>query len=329
MQFDHLKRREFIALVGGAAVAWPLTVRAQQPAMPVIGFLDATTGGGPEFAGFRQGLSEAGFADGKNVAIEIRSAEGQYDRLPALAADLVRRQVTVITANSPVVALAAKAATATIPIVFSLGTDPVKDGLVASLNRPGGNVTGVTFFSNQLLAKRLGLLHELLPTAVLVAVLLNPNNSNAEADLNDIQVAARALGLQLLVLRASTEREIDLAFPRLVEQRAGGLFISADAYLASRGEQIAYMALRHAVPTSFTARSQALTGGLMSYGADRSDSARQFGLYTGRVLKGEKPADMPVMQPTKFEFVINLKIAKALGITFPVTLLSRADEVIE
>jgi putative tryptophan/tyrosine transport system substrate-binding protein len=324
-----MNRREFITLLGGAAATWPLAARAQQPMVPVIGFLDATTRGGPDFAGFRQGLSESGFVEGRSVAIEMRSADGQYERLPALAADLVHRQVTVITANSPVVALAAKAATSTIPIVFSLGTDPVKDGLVASLNRPGGNVTGVTFFANQLLAKRLELLHELVPNAAVIAMLMNPSNSNAEADLNDTEVAARSLGLQLLVLRASTESEIDTAFTSLVQQRAGALFISADVYLGGQREQIAYMALRHAIPTSFSNRIGAEAGGLMSYGADRSDSSRQFGLYTGRILKGEKPNDLPVVQPTKFELVINLKTAKALGLTVPILLLGRADGVIE
>jgi putative ABC transport system substrate-binding protein len=324
-----MERRQFITLLGGAAVAWPVAARAQQAAVPVVGVLDAATRGGASFAGLRQGLSEAGFVEGRNVAIVIRSADGQYDRLPALAADLVRRQVAVITANSPVVALAAKAATATIPIVFFLGTDPVKDGLVASFNRPGGNITGVTFLANLLLAKRLGLLHDLLPNAALIAVLLNQNNSNAEADLNDIQVAARTLGLQLLVLRASTEREIDTAFASLVEQRAGALFVSADAFLFSRSEQIAYMALRYGVATSFEPRASAAAGALMSYGANRLDSARQFGLYTGRILKGEKPADLPVMQPTKFEFVINLQTAKTLGLTIPPGLLAIADEVIE
>jgi putative ABC transport system substrate-binding protein len=328
MQFDRLKRRQFTMLLGGAA-AWPIATWAQQPAMPVIGFLDGAVMSGPEMAGFHQGLNEAGFVEGKNVAIEMRSAGGQYDRLPALAADLVRRRVAVITANSPVVALAAKAASATIPIVFYLGSDPVKDGLVASLARPGGNITGVTFFANLLSSKRLELLHQLVPNAAVIAVLLNPNNPIAELELNDTQVAARSLGLQLLVLRASTEREIDAAFENLIQERAAALYVTGDAYLGSRREQIAYMALRHAVPTAFGARTQAAAGGLMSYGANREDSVRQFGIYTGRVLKGERPADLPVQQPTKFQLVINLKTAKALGLTVPNSMQLLADEVIE
>jgi putative ABC transport system substrate-binding protein len=324
-----MKRRDFITLLGVAAATWPIAARGQQAAMPVIGFLDVTVYGGPEMAEFRRGLSEAGFIEGKNVAIEIRSADGQYDRLPALASDLVRRGVAVITANSPVVALAAKAATATIPIVFNLGTDPVKDGLVASINRPGGNITGVTFFANLLSAKRLGLLHELLPKAAIIAVLSNPSNPNAESDLNDTQVAARALGLQLLVLRASTEREIDLAFANLVEQRAAALFVNSDAYLGSVSQKIAFLALRHGVPTSFSDRRHVDVGGLMSYGTNRLDSARQFGIYTGRILRGEKSADLPVMLPTKFELVINLRTAKALSVTIPNSMQLLADEVIE
>jgi putative ABC transport system substrate-binding protein len=274
-------------------------------------------------------LSEAGYVEGRNFAIEFRSAEGQYNRLPGLAADLVRRQVAVIAAASPVAALAAKAATASIPIVFSLGSDPVKDGLVASLNRPGGNITGVTFFTNLLSSKRLELLHEIVPSAGVIAVLLNPNNANAELEFNETEVAARALGLQLIVLRASTEREIDAAFADLVQQRTAPLYITGDAYLGLRGEQIAYMALRHGIPTSGSTRQHVAAGILMSYGGNRLDSSRHFGSYVARVLKGEKPADLPVMQPTRFELVINLKTAKALGLDIPAKLLALSDEVIE
>jgi putative ABC transport system substrate-binding protein len=327
-----MRRREFITLFGGAAASWPLSARAQQQ-MPVVGYLDATSALSnidPNIQTFRQGLSEAGFIEGKNVAIEYRSANGQYERLPELAADLVHRQVTVITANSPVVALAAKAATTMIPIVFSLGSDPVKDGLVANLYRPGGNITGVTFFANVLLAKRLDLLHELLPNAAVIAVLLNPNNTSAERDLNEIQIAAHVLGVQLVVLRAGTESEIDTALLNIVQQGASALFVSADAFFNTLGRnRILVLAARHAVPVSFAIRSAAEAGALMSYGARLSEVYRQFGLYTGRILKGEKPAEMPVQQPTKFEFLLNLKTAKTLGLTVPASLLAIADEVIE
>ena len=326
-----MKRREFITLVGAVA-AWPVAARAQQ-ALPVVGYLDVTSalsGLDPNLQIFRQGLNEAGFIEGKNVAIEYRSANGQYDRLPALAADLVRRQVTVITANSPVVALAAKAATTTIPIVFSLGSDPVKDGLVANLNRPGGNITGVTFFANVLLAKRLDLLHELLPNAAVIAVLLNPSNTGAERDLNEIQIAARALGVRLVVLRAATENEIDTALANVVQQGASALFVSADAFFNTVArDRILALAARQAIPVSFAIRSAAAAGALMSYGASIAEVYRQFGMYTGRILKGEKPAEMPVQQPTRFEFVLNLKTAKALGLTISRDMLLVADEVIE
>jgi putative ABC transport system substrate-binding protein len=327
-----MNRREFI-LCGGTAMVpsllWP-AAHAQQPAMPVIGVLDGVDVlSGPLRPSFRQGLSESGFVEGRNVTIESHPANGQYDRLPALAAELVRRQVAVIATSTPVAALAVKAATTTIPIVFGLGTDPVKDGLVASLNRPGGNVTGATFFSNLLLAKRLELLHQLVPGAAGVAVLVNPGNTNAELELNDAQVAARTLGLHLIVVRASTEREIDTAFANLIQQRAASLLIAGDAFLLSRREQIAALALRHAVSSSFPDRDYAAAGGLMSYGADRKDAYRQAGVYVGRILKGEKPGDLPVVQPTKFELVVNLKTAKALGLTIPESFLLRADEVIE
>jgi putative ABC transport system substrate-binding protein len=325
-----VKRREFIALLGGAIAAWPLAARAQQPAVPVVGYLEGSgVGAVQNMAAIRHSLSEAGFIEGQNVAIEFHSAEGQYDRLPGLAAELVRRQVAVIAASTPVAALAVKAATATIPIVFSLGSDPVKDGLVASLNRPGGNITGVTFFSNLLSSKRLELLHQLSPNATVIAVLLNPNNANVELELNEIQVAARALGLQLVLLRAGTEREIDAAFASLVQQRAAALYVSGDAYFTVRRQQIVALAARHALPTSASSREQVVAGVLMSYGASREDSSRQFGNYVARVLKGEKPADLPVMQPTKFELVINLKTAKAIGVTVPNAIQLLADEVIE
>jgi putative ABC transport system substrate-binding protein len=322
-----VKRREFISLLGGAA-AWPMTARGQQPAMPVIGNLSAI-GLSSSLPAFRQGLSEAGYVEGRNVTIERHSVAGQYDRLPALAADLVRRQVAVIAAESPVAALAAKVATTTIPIVFSLGSDPVKDGLVAALARPGGNITGVTFFTNLLSSKRLQLLHELVPNAAIIGLLLNPNNANADLELNETQSAAQALGLMLVVGRAGNDREIDAAIASITQQGAAALYISGDAYLGSRNMQIISLAARHKLPTSASSRDYAAAGMLMSYGADRQDSARQYGLYVGRVLKGEKPADLPVQQPTKFEFVINLKTAKALGLTVSRDILLIADEIIE
>jgi putative ABC transport system substrate-binding protein len=297
--------------------------------MPVIGFLTGANTTAQKMAAFRQGLSEAGYVETRNVAIEFHSTDGQHEKLPGLAAELVRRQVAVLAVVTPLAALAAKALTATIPIIFEIGSDPVKDGLVASLNRPGGNITGVTFFTNLLSSKRLQLLHELVPNAAVIAVLVNPNNLNAELELNETEIAARTLGLQLIVLRASTEREIEAAFADLVQQRAAALYVGADGFLGSRSEQIAYMALRHAIPASRSSREHVLAGGLMSYGANRRDSSRQFGRYVGRALKGEKPADLPVMQPTKFELVLNLRTAKALGLTVPPMLLALADEVIE
>jgi putative ABC transport system substrate-binding protein len=325
-----IRRRDFITLLGSAVVAWPLAARAQQSALPVIGLLG---GAGLEsasvMAAFRQGLAEAGYIEGRNLATEVRSAEGHYDRLPALAGDLVRRQVAVIATITPVAALAAKAATATIPIVFELGSDPVKDGLVASLNRPGGNVTGVTFFTNLLSSKRLQLLHELVPNATRVAMLLNPSNANAELERHETETAAQALGLEFFVVRASTESEIEGAFASIVQLGATAVFTAGDAYLFSQRDKVAALAARHKLPTSSSTREYAEAGVLMSYGADRLDAGRQWGIYVGRILKGEKPADMPVMLPTKFKFVINLTVAKALGLDVPLPLQQRADEVIE
>jgi putative tryptophan/tyrosine transport system substrate-binding protein len=329
--FD-IRRREFITLVGSAAV-WPFAARAQQPAMPVIGFLGSES---PDlFAGrlraFRQGLSKTGYVEGRNVAIEYRWAEGQYDRSAVLAADLVRRQVTVIaTIGGTPGALAAKAATTSIPIVFQIGIDPVQVGLVASLAQPGGNVTGVTTLAVEVGPKRLELLREVVPTATIIALLINPTNPALAATLSkDLQIVARTLGLELHVLHASTERDFATAFATLVQLRAGALVIGTDAFFNSRSEQLAALALRHAVPAIYQYPEFAAAGGLMSYGSSYADAHRLAGVYTGRILKGAKPADLPVQQATKVELIINLKTAKALGLTVPPTLLARADEVIE
>ena len=324
-----MKRREFITLLGGAA-AWPLGARAQQTTMPVIGFLNgaALDGYAPMVAAFRQGLKETGYVEAQNLSTEYRWADGQYDRLPAMAADLVRRQVAVIFTNSPGVA-ATRAATTTIPIVFTTSGDPVELGWVATLNRPGGNITGVTQLNVEVGPKRLELMHELVPTATTIAVLLNPTYPSAETELRDMQAAARTLGLQVALLRASNEHEIDDAFATLVQLRAGTLVITSDPFFNSRTKQLAALALSHTVPTIFQYREFVAAGGLMSYGGSIIDSYRQAGVYTGRILKGEKPADLPVQQSTKVELILNLKTAKALGITFPISLLGRADEVIE
>jgi len=328
-----MKRRAFITLLGCAAAAWPLAAVAQQAAMPVIGFLHSASPGlyAPFLPGFHQGLKEVGYTEGRNVAIEYRWAEDRYDRLPALAADLVDRHVTVIAAPGSLPAtLAAKAATTTIPIVFLVGGDPVAIGLVASLARPGGNLTGVTNLTAQVGSKRLELLHALVPTAITVALLVNPSSPElAEPQLQELQVAARSLGLQLHVLNASTEREIDMAFATVVQLRPGGLVIVPDPFLTSRIERLAALALRHAIPTIFQYPEFTAAGGLMSYGSNLRDLLRWSGLYTGRILKGEKPADLPVQQATKVELIINLKTAKALGLEVPTSILVRADEVIE
>jgi putative tryptophan/tyrosine transport system substrate-binding protein len=327
----HIERRQFIFALGGAA-AWPITARAQQPAMPVVGFL--SSGSANTYAhflsAFLQSLNEAGYFEGRNVAIEYRWAEGQYDRLPAMAAELARRQVAVIVASGGLTpTLAAKAATSTIPIVFSSVDDPVKAGLAISLNRPGRNATGMSLFTGVLAAKQLELLRELVPKAVAVAVLVNPDNPNTESHLHKMQEAARVLGLKLHVLSARSERDFEPAFATIAQQRIGALVVGVDTVFNSERDQLVALAARHAVPTIYQFREFPVGGGLISYGANVADGYRQVGLYTGRILKGDKVADLPVVQPTKFDFVINLKTAKALGLTVPDKLLALADEVIE
>jgi putative ABC transport system substrate-binding protein len=325
-----VRRREFITLLGGAA-AWPLAARAQQSGMPVIGFLHGASpeGYAPMMTAFRQGLKETGYVEGQNLTIEYRWAEGHYDRLPALAAELVRRQVAGIVTGGTPPAFAAKAATSTIPIVINVGIDPVQVGLVASLNRPGGNVTGLALLTVELAAKRLELLHELLPTATVVAILVNPATPLTQPETRGVRDAARSLGLQLHVLNASTESEIDTAFRTLVELRAGALVVSVDPLLNNQRAQIVALAARHAVPAIYGVREFATGGGLMSYGNDLADAYRQSGIYAAKILKGAKPDNLPVQQVVRVEFVVNLRTARTLGLAFPITLLGRADEVIE
>jgi putative tryptophan/tyrosine transport system substrate-binding protein len=325
-----MRRREFITLVGGAAAAWPLVARAQQPAMPVIGFLDPRL---PEtiadrVRAFRQGLRDSGYVEGENVAIEYRWAENHHERLAALAAELAHRQVAVIATGSPASTFAAKAATTTIPIVFAVPDDPVRLGLVASLAQPGGNLTGINFFSAELVAKRLEFLREVVPSAARVAVLANPTNPAAET-MRDVVPAARSLGLQIQVQNATTSREIDAAFATFVSERPDALFVTPDALFTARRIQLVNMAARHGLPASYSQREFAEVGGLMSYGPNQRDTFRQLGVYTGRILKGAKPADLPVEQSTKFELVINAQTARMLGLTVPDKLLVAADEVIE
>ena len=328
-----MRRREFIRLIGGAAVAWPIAAHAQQSTLPVIGYLSSRS---PDesahiVAAFHQGLNEAGFLEGQNVKIEYRWAEGQYDRLPALAADLVRRRVNVLVATGgTVTSVAAKPVVpATIPMVFAMGGDPVKLGIVASLARPGGNITGVSFLVNGLAAKEIELLHELQPRAVVVGLLVNPNDPNGTSDTRGAQMAAGVFRQKLVVVKAGTESDIDAAFATLVQQHVGALYVDTEPFLFDKRAKIVALAARHALPAVYSLREFAAAGGLMSYGTSITEANRQLGVYTGRVLKGTKPADLPVVQSTKFELIINLKTAKALGLTVPATLLARADEVIE
>jgi putative ABC transport system substrate-binding protein len=327
-----MRRREFMTLLGGAAAAWPLVVRAQQATIPVIGFLSNASPDvyASRLRAFREGLKEARYVEGQNVAIEYRWADGQNDRLPALAAELVHRQVTVIVAaGGAPSAVAAKAATATIPIVFGIAADPVRVGLVASLNRPGGNATGATTLNVELGSKRLELLHELVPAATTMALLINPTNANAESLSGDLQRAARNLGLHLHVLHASDEHDFETVFAAFVQMRVGALVIAPDIFFLTHSEKLAGLTVRHAVPAIFQYRPFAAAGGLMSYGSNEPEYYRLIGVYAGRVLKGERPADLPVQQATKVELIINLKMAKAFGIEVPLALLARADEVIE
>jgi putative tryptophan/tyrosine transport system substrate-binding protein len=323
-----VRRRDFIMLLGGAAT-WPLVALAQQSAMPVIGWLRAgDPANADDLAAFRQGLNELGYVEGRNVAVELWNSE-QYDHLPALASELVRREVAAIFAHNLPAAIAARAATATIPIVFSIGGDPIRDGLVTSLSRPTGNLTGVTFFAGELLPKRLELLRELVPTAEVIAVLLNPNNQNWQTRSRDVQEVARTVGQQVLILNAGSENDIDTAFAPIAQRRAAALLVSDDPFFFVHREQIVALAARYAIPAIYSVSDFVRAGGLMSYGDDHAESMRQTGRYVGRILKGEKPADLPVLQPTKFQFAVNLKTAKALGLKIPESFLLRTDEVIE
>jgi len=326
-----IRRRTFITLLGGAAVAWPLAAHAQQGAVPAVGFVNAGSFDAPLAAAFRKGLNDAGYVESQNVTVEYHWLEGQFDRLPALMTDLVRRRVAVIaTPAGNFAALAAKAATTTVPIVFGVAEDPVKLGLVASLARPGGNLTGINYFAAELIAKRLALLHELVPKAVRIAVLVNPANIPAtDSELRDIPEAARAMGLQIQVLKASTRSEIEAAFATLVRDRAEALYVAGDTFFTSRRVQFATLAASYRIPASYPTREAVEAGGLMGYATDRVDMCRHVGAYTGQILKGAKPADLPVVQSTKFELVINMQTARALGLEVPSTLIARADEVIE
>lgn len=327
-----MKRRDFITLLGGAVAGWPLAARAQQPSIPVVGFLSATAAEpwARSAEAFRRGLSETGFVDGHSVKIEYRWAENRYAQLPALAADLVSRKVDAIfTTGGSVATLAAKTATATIPVIFAFGADPIKAGVVPSLNRPGGNVTGMTLFSNELNAKKLEILHGLVPATAAIALLVNPDGPTANSAVQDTQEAAHALGRRLLVLRASNEREIDMAWAGVVEQSAGGLIVAPDGFFSASYVQIVGLAARHRIPVIYEGSGFVRAGGFISYGADGLEAHRQAGIYVGRILKGAKPADLPVLQPAKFDLVINLKAAKSLGITIPNALLIQATELIE
>ena len=329
---SYIRRREFLATLGGAAVAWPLVARAQQPAMPVIGFIrDGTADASARYvAAFRKGISEVGVVEGQNVTVEYHWLEGRHDHLPALMADLVRRQVAVMATVGNVPTLAAKAATATIPIVFGVGDDPVRLGLVASFARPGGNATGINFLNQEVASKRLRLLHELVPNAVRVALLVNPANaSGTETALRIVQEAAPTIGLQIQILKASTSREIDAAFATIERERPDALFVAGDAFFLSRAVQLATLTARSRIPATYSLRDYVAVGGLMSYGTDFTEAFRQVGVYTGKILRGAKPTDLPVTQSTKFEFVINLQTARSLGIEVPSGVLSIADEVIE